>query len=300
MNRQQNIFRNKKGNNSNRSISAICFSLVAFIFGPVISLFLVFGTTTILNMNLGLNDLITTTPYNMIISMLGYPIILYLLIIINSKLYDGDLSKFGFSSKRKYVRILKGIGLGIGLVVGLYLLSLIFLALYSITNNKFNFLIMFLFVIGFFIQGMVEEILMRSIIMNEICNKSNAAIAILTNSLLFSLLHLSAPGVTALSFFNLFLFGIMFSLIYYITNDMWLTGFAHAAWNITLGVILGTEISGQVIENSLFRTSSTPYKSLLSGGDFGLEGGLIMTIFTTFVILTLIFSTKIIKTKRSW
>lgn len=159
---------------------------------------------------------------------------------------------------------------------------------------------MFLFVIGFFIQGMVEEILMRSIIMNEICNKSNAAIAILTNSLLFSLLHLSAPGVTALSFFNLFLFGIMFSLIYYITNDMWLTGFAHAAWNITLGVILGTEISGQTIENSLFRTSSTPYKSLLSGGDFGLEGGLIMTIFITFVILTLIFSTKIIKTKRSW
>lgn len=300
MNRQRNIFRNKKGNNSNRSISAIGFSLVAFIFGPVISLFLVFGITTILNMKLGLNELITTTPYNMIISMLGYPIILYLLIIINSKLYDGDLSKFGFSSKRKYVRILKGIGLGIGLVVGLYLLSLIFLALYSITNNKFNFLIMFLFVIGFFIQGMVEEILMRSIIMNEICNKSNAAIAILTNSLLFSLLHLSAPGVTALSFFNLFLFGIMFSLIYYITNDMWLTGFAHAAWNITLGVILGTEISGQTIENSLFRTSSTPYKSLLSGGDFGLEGGLIMTIFITFVIITLIFSTKIIKTKRSW
>lgn len=300
MNRQRNIFRNKKGNNSNRSISAIGFSLVAFIFGPVISLFLVFGITTILNMKLGLNELITTTPYNMIISMLGYPIILYLLIIINSKLYNGDLSKFGFSSKRKYVRILKGIGLGIGLVVGLYLLSLIFLALYSITNKKFNFLIMFLFVIGFFIQGMVEEILMRSIIMNEICNKSNAAIAILTNSLLFSLLHLSAPGVTALSFFNLFLFGIMFSLIYYITNDMWLTGFAHAAWNITLGVILGTEISGQVIENSLFRTSSTPYKSLLSGGDFGLEGGLIMTIFTTLVILTLIFSTKIIKTKRSW
>ena len=224
MNRQRNIFRNKKGNNSNRSISAIGFSLVAFIFGPVISLFLVFGITTILNMKLGLNELITTTPYNMIISMLGYPIILYLLIIINSKLYDGDLSKFGFSSKRKYVRILKGIGLGIGLVVGLYLLSLIFLALYSITNKKFNFLIMFLFVIGFFIQGMVEEILMRSIIMNEICNKSNAAIAILTNSLLFSLLHLSAPGVTALSFFNLFLFGIMFSLIYYITNDMWLTG----------------------------------------------------------------------------
>ena len=103
MNRQRNIFRNKKGNNSNRSISAIGFSLVAFIFGPVISLFLVFGITTILNMKLGLNELITTTPYNMIISMLGYPIILYLLIIINSKLYDGDLSKFGFSSKRKYV-----------------------------------------------------------------------------------------------------------------------------------------------------------------------------------------------------
>lgn len=298
MNQQRNIFRNKKVYKSNRTISAIGFSLVAFIFGPVISLFLVFGITTILNMKLGLNELITTTPYNMIISLLGYPIILYLLIIINNKLYDGDLSKFDFSSKRKYVRILKGIGLGGGLVAGLYLLSLIFLSLHSITNNKFNFLIVFLFVIGFFIQGMAEEVLMRSIIMSEIYNKSNAVIAILTNSLIFSLFHLSAPGVKALSFFNLFLFGIMFSLIYYITNDMWLTGFAHGAWNITLGVILGTEISGQIIENSLFRTSSTPYKSLLSGGDFGLEGGLIMTIFTIFVILTLIFSTKIGKAKK--
>lgn len=68
---------------------------------------------------------------------------------------------------------------------------------------------------------------------------------------------------------------------------MWLTGIAHGTWNIALGVILGTEISGQVIENSVLRTNSDPFKTLLNGGNFGLEGGLTMTIFTTILIIAL-------------
>lgn len=76
---------------------------------------------------------------------------------------------------------------------------------------------------------------------------------------------------------------------------MWLTGFAHGTWNIVLGVIIGTGISGQVIENSLFSTITSPLKTTLSGGDFGLEGGVMMTIVSIAMITVLIAKAKAIK-----
>ncbi|WP_246433289.1 CPBP family intramembrane glutamic endopeptidase [Vagococcus carniphilus] len=259
---KQTKIQNKRRFRPNRTTTIIILSLAAFILGPIVSLFLVYGTTTFLNIEMGLSELIITTPYNMIISMLGYPIILYFLIIINNKMYEKDLTKFGFSTKNIGSKIAKGIVIGTILAMSLYLSSTLLSTVTISVNSNSNTLIILLFIIGFFFQGMAEEVLMRSIIMKEIQNKTNLIIAIVSNSLIFSLFHLSAPGVTALPVINLFLFGIMFSLIYYTTNNMWLTGFAHGAWNIVLGVFIGTEISGQVIENSLFRTISTPLKLL--------------------------------------
>lgn len=287
MSLKQTESKDKRRFRPNRTTTIISLSLAAFIFGPIVSLLLVYGTTTILNMRIGLSELIITTPYNVFISMLGYPIILYLLIIINNKMYKGDLTQFGFSTKNISSRIVKGIVGGVVLVMGLYFSSILLSTVNTSVNRNANTIIITLFIIGFFFQGMAEEVLMRSIIMKEIQYKTNLIIAIFSNSLIFSVLHLSAPGVTALPLINLFLFGIMFSLIYLITNDMWLTGFAHGSWNIVLGVIVGTEISGQVIENSFFRTISNPLKINLSGGDFGLEGGLLMTLFTSAIIISL-------------
>lgn len=208
-------------------------------------------------------------------------------------MYNGDLSKFGFNTKNVNSSIVKGITGEIVLVTCLYLPSILLSTVITSVNSNSNFFIVLLFILGFFLQGMTEEVLMRSIIMKEIQNKTNLFIGILSNSLIFSLFHLSAPGVTVVPVINLFLFGIMFSLIYYITNDMWLTGFAHGTWNIVLGVLIGTEISGQVIENSLFRTIANPLRITLSGGDFGLEGGLIMSVFTIIIIILIITAKKI-------
>lgn len=92
----------------------------------------------------------------MIVSMLGYQIILYLLIIINKKMYNGELGKFGFSTKKKISAIIKGVGLGAVLVMGLYLSSLLFSSIYTVFNDNFNLLVVMLFTIGFFFQGMAE------------------------------------------------------------------------------------------------------------------------------------------------
>lgn len=293
MSKKQTAFKKKKRFRLNGPTTIISLSLGAFIFGPIVSLFLIYAIITVLNVKIGISELIITTPYNMIISMLGYPIILYLLIMINKKMYNGDLSKFGFNTKNVNSSIVKGITGGTVLVTCLYLPSILLSTVITSVNSNSNFFIVLLFILGFFLQGMTEEVLMRSIIMKEIQNKTNLFIGILSNSLIFSLFHLSAPGVTVVPVINLFLFGIMFSLIYYITNDMWLTGFAHGTWNIVLGVLIGTEISGQVIENSLFRTIANPLRITLSGGDFGLEGGLIMSVFTIIIIILIITAKKI-------
>lgn len=91
-------------------------------------------------------------------------------------------------------------------------------------------------------------------------------------------MHLGNDSVTFLSIINIFIFGILFSMLFYWSDNLWLTGAAHSIWNFTMGPVLGIEVSGLVLEDTIFKTVSIPGKTLINGGPFGLEGGIVTTI----------------------
>ena len=111
-------------------------------------------------------------------------------------------------------------------------------------------------------------------------------VAITIVSLLFAFLHAWNDAVTPLALLNIFLGGVLLSLAYARFERLWLPIGLHLGWNLMTGPILGYEVSGYVPEASLLRvTGGGP--AVLTGGAFGIEGSIWMTVVETGGIVVL-------------
>lgn len=201
--------------------------------------------------------------------------------LFSRKANKRTLASLGLKGKDRVKKYL------LGIFLGLFLFSLVALlawksggiALYrnprSISSKTF-----ILFILGWMIQGFNEEFVCRSGVMNLLAIKYGAIHGILVNSLIFSLLHFGNPGLTALALVNLFLFGVICSLLFYLTENIFLPAALHSFWNFAQGNLFGAQVSGlKSYETVIFRISNTGPR-LLNGGAFGLEG----SIFTFLVL----------------
>ena len=156
-------------------------------------------------------------------------------------------------------------------------------------NQDVNYGLLILYFIGFLIQGASEEIMTRGYILTTLAKTTGIMRAIIISSLVFAILHLFNPNMSMLAFVNLFLFGVFASLFYLRTKNIWAISALHAAWNFFQGNVFGIEVSGLPIHNSVFNvTANTP--DILSGGTFGLEGGLIITVILILSCAVVLFS----------
>ncbi len=145
-----------------------------------------------------------------------------------------------------------------------------------ILNEQWGML--FLFFIGFIIQGMGEEVMVRGYLMPSLAARIQLKYAILISSLVFAALHLLNSGMTVLSFLNLTLFGIFAGIYMCKTQNIWGICAIHSIWNFVQGNFFGILVSGQDVNVSVFSFATTPNQTLLNGGSFGMEGGIIVTI----------------------
>jgi hypothetical protein len=90
---------------------------------------------------------------------------------------------------------------------------------------------------------------------------------------------------------NVFVAGILFAMAYYITGNLWLPIAIHFTWNLLLGPVLGLTVSGQNQLNSGWQILSIHGPNLWTGGTFGIEGGLMVTIITVIILssITILF-----------
>lgn len=194
------------------------------------------------------------------------------------KFENRDHRTFGFFKKDWFNFYGLGVSVAAILMVVIYLVNFSLGGLKSQLNGDFSWIHFLLALGGFMVQGMSEEVMLRGYLMNNLAVKWGVPAAILLNSGLFSLLHFANPNVTFLSLANIFLTGIFFSLLFYVTDNMWLTGAAHSFWNFIMGIILGVEVSGLMLPTSVWITQIQAGKDLYTGGKFGFEGGLVVTI----------------------
>ncbi len=104
------------------------------------------------------------------------------------------------------------------------------------------------------------------------------AVGIIANAVLFAALHLLNNGITVLAFINLVLFGVFASVYFVKRGNIWGVGALHSIWNLAQGNVYGIRVSGIQTSCSVLSSEMVAGRELINGGDFGLEGGLAVTI----------------------
>jgi len=140
------------------------------------------------------------------------------------------------------------------------------------------FAIMITTLIFFILAGFGEELFFRGYPFQTLVESIKAPAAVVIMSVVFSAAHSMNPNISTLALLNIFLAGVWLSIAYLKTRTLWLPAGLHISWNFFQGTIFSYPVSGQVLDGrSLFDTSiSGP--PLLTGGEFGPEGGLITTV----------------------
>ncbi|HBT94782.1 MAG TPA: hypothetical protein DEB24_01105 [Coriobacteriia bacterium] len=134
-----------------------------------------------------------------------------------------------------------------------------------------------LLLVGFLIQSMSEELLLRGYFLVSLANRQGLTVAIVISSCFFGLLHIFNPGVTPLAIVNIILFGLFAGVFLVKRGNIWSIGAIHAAWNFSQGGIFGINVSGTVQSESIFAFTPVAGADLISGGSFGMEAGLAAT-----------------------
>jgi len=138
----------------------------------------------------------------------------------------------------------------------------------------------------FLSAGLFEEVVFRGYPFQRLKDSFGVLGALLFFSVLFGLAHLGNPGSTALGTANTVLAGILLAVAYLKTKGLWLPTGLHWAWNYFLGPIFALPVSGTTVGPSLFQVVvSGP--QWLTGGNYGPEGSIVLTIVCTAGIIAL-------------
>ena len=220
-------------------------------------------------------------------------ITLILAYIFARKILKRSNLSLGLVDNKKVLNYGKGILLGFGLLsIIVLILNLIGFAEITPNLSDFNLKLFLIFVLAWLIQGFEEEFLLRSILMNQLAAGGKIEVAIIANSLIFSIFHLGNTGFNVLAFVNVFLMGLVFSLIFYLKNTIYLVGAAHSFWNMTMANIYGITVSGNSPTGvNLFNTKLTG-ATIISGGSFGIEGSIVTSLVLLVVLIILIGKIK--------
>jgi uncharacterized protein len=139
-----------------------------------------------------------------------------------------------------------------------------------------------------FVAALAEEAMFRGYGLQTLSRAKLAWVGVLLTSVPFGLAHLSNPNVVrGVTFANTALAGIWLAAAYLRTRSLWLPLGVHWSWNWALGWFFGLPISGiQLVSNPLLQGQDNGPK-WLTGGSYGIEGGvactIALTLFTVFL-----------------
>lgn len=141
-------------------------------------------------------------------------------------------------------------------------------------------------VILFIPAALHEEIAFRGYVYQKVRQWSRPA-AIVTSSAAFALLHAGNDGVSPLAILNILIAGVLLALAYERFRRLWFPIGIHFAWNVVSGPVLGFPVSGFATAQSLVHVAGGG-EALVTGGRFGVEASLCMTLVEIVGIVVLL------------
>ncbi|MDR3712863.1 MAG: type II CAAX endopeptidase family protein [Puia sp.] len=130
-----------------------------------------------------------------------------------------------------------------------------------------------------------EELVFRGYVLNNLLQSFDKWTALIVSAILFAGFHITNPSITPLAFVNLALAGVLMGINYIYSGNLWYSILLHFSWNFFQGPLMGFRVSGLSMPAIL--QLETKGDLILTGGDFGLEGSVLITAITIIAILLL-------------
>lgn len=133
--------------------------------------------------------------------------------------------------------------------------------------------------------GVVEEIMIRAILLRLIWRAFGPWVAFAVSAALFGFGHIANPNATVFAAVCIALeAGIMLGAFYALTGRVWVSIGVHIAWNFTQGYLFGAAVSGNDVGPSIASSTARPgVPEWLTGGAFGPEASLPAVVVCTAV-----------------
>jgi len=120
-----------------------------------------------------------------------------------------------------------------------------------------------------------EEMVFRGYILNNLMKSMNKWVALVISAGLFTIAHVSNPGITSVAIANLLLAGLLLGINFIYTRNLWFAICFHFTWNFFQGPVFGYDVSGLPLQSILEPSLQGPW--WLTGGTFGMEGSFVTT-----------------------
>lgn len=228
-------------------------------------------------------------PWIMLISLFATVATTLICILYCCKIEKRSIASMGFRKTGWLMRYLKGYAIGTGMLLLCVLILWLMGDLDFAFAEKIPVFYILAFFVGFVLQGMSEEVLVRGYFMVSLGNRCHKAVAVGISSVAFAMLHLANPGINLLALLNLTLFGVFMAVYVLRTDDLWGVCAIHSAWNFAQGNLVGIRVSGMAQLPTVAIMQPLGDQWMFHGGGFGLEGGLIVTFVTLAAIALTLF-----------
>lgn len=127
------------------------------------------------------------------------------------------------------------------------------------------------------VPAAAEEILFRGYPMRILLRGWGTVVALTVTSVAFAALHGWNPSVAPLALANIALAGVLLGVVYLKTGSLWWATGVHAGWNFGTAFLADLPLSGiRLVDSPMLDVASQGWP-LVTGGPFGLEGGLAAT-----------------------
>ncbi|MBO5057514.1 MAG: CPBP family intramembrane metalloprotease [Lachnospiraceae bacterium] len=263
--------------------------ILAFWVCYIAGLFIAEGLVILLHFALGKNMLVGDV-FNAgtitLITYYGYIVIMGVALFYWKVIEKKPLAAMGLSKKIGTYFI------GVAISVFLLVLSVIIIIVtgsikYQGIFENANVLMIILLTGGFMIQGAVEEILCRGIVLHALKEKTSFLTAMIVSTILFILPHWSSLfsgemiyGVIGV--INLILISVIFSLLTICFKSIWAACGLHSFWNAILYSVLGMNLSGNEENVTAIFNMQSVGDNIWNGGIYGIEASAATTIVLVF------------------
>ena len=218
----------------------------------------------------------------LIIELSGLIFVLGITWIFRRYIDSKSFVSMGYSMKGRLKDCIYGILVGL-VLISLGFFSLLFTDYLEITQIVFSFKIVAGSFFFYLVAAMIEEVIFRGYVLNNLMEYGNKYLALFLSSVLFALIHGMNPNLTIIAMVNLAIAGGVLGITYIYTKNIWYPVFLHVSWNYFQGPIYGFEVSGTQAASIISQKVSG--NELITGGSFGFEGSIILTVLMIVLII---------------